>query len=127
MIGFISSLAFVPILLLKELTEQNQSHTIIPRRRQSLFQQITRAIKSCRRTPSVWMAGGLESTMYIATYAVRAFLPIYTLSEGVNVFVVGSFFQSKKLSITAHPWCGRFGDRFGYPSAIVLGLFSLSI
>ncbi|MBV7330204.1 MFS transporter [Chloroflexi bacterium TSY] len=66
--------------------------------------------------------------MYIATYAVRAFLPIYALSEGVNILVVGSFFSIQEaVHLMARPWCGRFGDRFGYPSAIVLGLFSLSI
>ena len=86
-IGLFSCLAFVPILLLSEPAPRVKTV------RSSIGQQIVHALKSGTHTPSVWLSGGLEATVFIALYAVKAFLPIYALSTGISVALVGAFFS----------------------------------
>jgi MFS family permease len=80
------------------------------------------------RTPAVWLSGGLEATTFIALYAVRAFLPIYALSLGVNVMMVGLFFSVQQaVHMLLKPIGGRVGDRLGYLWTICLGMVVLGI
>ncbi|MBI4642062.1 MAG: MFS transporter [Candidatus Tectomicrobia bacterium] len=116
-IGLLSSLAFLPILLLPESALPDR------RRRSPLVKQALHALISGSKTPSVWLAGGLDATMYTALYAVKAFLPIYALSIGVNIAVIGSFFAVQEaVHILLNPWGGRLGDRFGYLLTVSLGM-----
>ena len=59
----------------------------------------------------------------MAVYAVKAFLPIYGLAEGFNVFQVGIFFAVQELvHIVINPLGGRLGDKFGYLLTVVAGM-----
>lgn len=119
-IGILSSLAFLPILLLPD------SKSSSTRNRPPLVRQVRDGLSVGSRTPSVWLAGGLESTMYIALYAVKAFLPIYALSIGTSVALVGSFFAIQEAThMLLKPFCGRLGDRLGYTPTVSLGMLVL--
>lgn len=122
LIGLLSLVAFVPILLLSEPAPDDA----LPR--PALRRQIQEALKSGSHTPAVWLSGGLEATVYVATYAMKAFLPIYALSAGYNTAQVGLFFSVQEgVHLVLKPAGGRLGDRFGYLSAISLGMLVIGV
>ncbi len=121
-IGLFSCLAFVPILLLSEPAPGIKA-TALP-----ICQQIVHALKSGAHTPSVWLSGGLEATVFIALYALKAFLPGYALSMGISVALVGVFFSVQEgVHMVLKPVGGRIGDRLGYFGAICLGMALMGI
>ncbi len=121
-IGLFSCLAFVPILLLSEPAPRIKIVNL------PIRQQIIHALKSGTHTPSVWLSGGLEASVFIALYAVKAFLPIYALSTRISVAWVGAFFSAQEGVHTAlKPVGGRAGDRLGYFGAICLGMALMGI
>lgn len=120
-IGLLSSLAFIPILL---LTESHQSVGTV--KNVSMRQQIIESLKSGSCTPAVWLSGGLEFIVYIALYAVKAFMPIYSLSIGLNVALIGTFFALQEASnVLFKPLGGRLGDLYGYIKTIVIGMVTI--
>jgi MFS family permease len=120
-IGLLSCAVFVPVLL---LTDRPRPVT----QQISMGVQFSQALLSGARTPGLWLAGVLEAIVYVALYAMKAFLPVYALSVGVNVAVVGAFFALQELVVAAvKPFGGRIGDRLGYTQAIALGMMALSI
>ena len=120
--GFLSMLAFIPLIGLAESVPAKI------RPRLSLPQQVCQTLYLGGLTPSAWLAGSLQAIMYIALYAVKAFLPVYAVSQQVNIVVVGSLFA---LQETIHqllkPWCGNIGDRKGYILIVSLGLALLGV
>ena len=65
--------------------------------------------------------------MFIALYAVKAFLPIYALSIGMNIALVGIFFALQEMiHILLSPASGRIGDVIGYHVAVTLGMVILA-
>ena len=121
-IGLFSCLAFAPILLLSEPARRVKAVRL------PIRQQMVHALKSGTHTPSVWLSGGLEATVFIALYALKAFLPIYALSTGISVALVGAFFSVQEgVHIVLKPLGGRIGDRLGYFGAICLGMALMGI
>lgn len=121
-IGFLSCLVFVPVIYLPEI------HRTLPRNTPAWRAQIRAAWQSGSRTPAVWLAGGLEAIMYITLYAVRAFLPLYALGQGINVAVVGLFFSVQEaVHLLLKPAGGKLGDGWGYVCAIALGMGVLAL
>ncbi len=122
-IGLMSCAVFVPVLLLPESAPYTEKRSRPPIRR-----EVVNAFKIGARTPSVWLSGGLEGTTFVALYAVRAFLPIYALSLGVNAAVVGLFFSVQEaVHALLKPIGGRIGDRIGYLWTICLGMAGLGL
>ncbi len=120
LIGLLSTLALVPTLLLTAPAARLD--------RPPLRRQIAEALESGARTPSIYLAGGLEFTLFVALYAARTFLPLYALSLGVSVVLVGAFFSIQE---TAHLMLraagGRLGDYLGYCQTIALGMILLAL
>lgn len=134
-IGGLSLLAFIPVLLLDETgdsgrqtNDDGRTTTPLatrhwPRANRSPF----RIPASAFRTPAVWLSGGIEATVYIATYAIKAFLPIYALTAGYNTAQIGLFFTVQEgVHLLLKPAAGRAGDRLGYYWAIALGMGGLA-
>ena len=123
-IGFLSSLVFLPILLLPESTAVTISSS--PANRTPLRQQVQEAFRLGSNTPAVWLSGGMDATAYIALYAIKAFVPIYALSVGINVAIVGLFFAVQELvHMVVQPLGGRLGDKWHYLPGISLGMLLL--
>lgn len=121
-IGLLSSLVFVPVLLLPKVPQRHEAKAV------PLRQQMVTALKAGGQTPAVWLSGGLNSAMFIALYAIKAFLPVHALEVGMNVALVGLFFSVQEgVHMVLKPWGGRWGDLRGYLSAIALGMAILGI
>jgi MFS family permease len=123
-IGLLSSLVFLPILRLPE------SKAVAPQTvaRPPLSQQIREAFRVGSNTPAVWLSGSMDSMAYIALYAIKAFVPVYALSVGINVAIVGFFFALQELvHMVVQPAGGRLGDKWGYLPAISLGMLLLGL
>ncbi len=131
-IGGLSLLAFIPVLLLDEGTGDwrlgsgdrpiPDSQSPIPNLR-SLLHIPT----SPFRTPAVWLSGGMEATVYIATYSIKAFLPVYALTAGYSTAQIGLFFTVQEgAHLLLKPLAGRAGDRMGYYRAIAVGMAGLA-
>ena len=120
-IGLLSLLAFIPLFLLDETADDGrQTNDNQPR---SLFRIPTSAF----RIPAVWLSGGMEATVYIATYAIKAFLPVYALTAGYSTAQIGLFFTVQEgVHLLLKPAGGRAGDRMGYYSVIALGMGGLA-
>ncbi len=79
--------------------------------------------------PALWCAGGIETMVYLATYAARAFLPLAVLQhpEG-SVVLAGVFFTVQEtVHLLTRPLGGRFADRWGVAPAIVLGMGMIGV
>lgn len=120
-IGLLSLLAFIPVFLLEETTQYATRNT------EYEIRSRLRIPYSVLRIPSVWLSGGMEATVYIATYAIKAFLPIYALTAGYNTAQIGLFFTVQEgVHLLVKPLAGRWGDRMGYYRAIALGMAGLA-
>jgi MFS family permease len=116
-IGILSSLVFIPILLLPD------TGPITFRLRVSMRLGAVRALWSGGRTPAVWLAGGLEAVILAALYAARAFLPIHALSIGASTLLAGTFFAVQEaVHLACGPVGGRVGDRLGHLATIGIGV-----
>ena len=116
-IGVLSSIAFLPVLLLPETTSS------APRPDAPIFRQAARALWSGARTPAVWLAGGLDAKILVALYAARAFVPLQVLAMGMSVFLAGLFFSIQQAtSMVLMPVGGRVSDRIGHLQAAGLGM-----
>lgn len=141
-IGVLSLLAFIPVFLLDE-TNEGRRQTADDGRRitddtlrtthhalRSLFRiphSPFRLPTSALRIPAVWLSGGMEATVYVATYALKAFLPVYALTSGYNPAQIGLFFAVQEgVHLLLKPLAGRLGDRMGYYWAISLGMGGLA-
>jgi MFS family permease len=123
-IGLLSSIVFLPILRLPESTAVPSASTPHP----PLMQQIRQAFHMGSKTPAIWLSGSMDATAYIALYAIKAFVPVYALSIGINVAVVGLFFAVQELvHMVVQPAGGRLGDKWGYLPAISLGMLLLGL
>ena len=121
-IGVVSCAVFLPILSLPETRALKQKE-----RGEPAWRQVAAALRDGGRTPAVWLTGGLEAITFIALYTLKAFLPIYALEAGVSIALVGLFFSlSEAVHVLGKPFCGRFGDRWGYLPAISLGMLILA-
>ena len=119
-IGLISCLVFLPALFLPE------SRPVQARKNRSWLRDSLHTLRASGKSPTVWLAGGLEGSMYIALYAIKTFLPIYGLAEGMSLLAVGTFLAVQEgTNMLLKPLGGRLGDRIGYTRSLVFGLIVL--
>ena len=119
-IGLLSAAAFVPVLLLPETARAQRASRV------SLRRQVVSALGSGARSGAVWLAGGMEAGIFIAVYAVKAFVPLLALSSGANIFVAGAFLSIQEaVHIVCKPIGGRLSDRIGFVPMAVTGMVVL--
>ena len=121
-IGLLSSLAFLPLALLPETKPVARKH------RPPFVKQAMQAITAASRSSGVWLAGGMSAQVLIAEYAIKTFLPVYALSQGVNIAVVGAYFALQEgTHLVLAPLGGRLGDRLGHMPTVALGMAAMAI
>ena len=121
-VGLLSSLAFVPIVLLPE------TRSALKVRRPPFMKQAAGAIAAASRSSGVWLAGGMSAQVLIAEYAIKTFLPVYAHSQGVNIAVVGAYFALQEgTHLVLAPLGGRLGDRLGHMPIVALGMVAMAI
>ena len=119
-IGLLSASAFVPVLMLPD-TARAQLAARVPLRR-----QVVAALGSGARSGAVWLAGGTEAGIFIAVYAVKAFVPLLALSSGAGVLAAGAFLSVQEaVHIVCKPIGGRLSDRIGFVTMAVAGMVML--
>ena len=121
-VGLLSCLAMVPVLLLPE------SKQSLPPTRITFRDHFTQALIVGIKTPSVWLAGSLEASIYMSLYALKTFLPINALASGVNVGLIGVFFAVQGAThMLLSPLGGKISDRIGYSRGIAIGMLLQAI
>jgi len=123
LIGFCSLLAMIPIFFLSE------KHVTKPQKQVSIANQFYSSFKYSVGISAIWLAGFLELMVYLTIYAVKAFLPLFIISqEGGTVLQAGLFFFVQELShIIFRPVGGRLSDRNSQSIVIIIGMISISI
>ncbi len=120
-IGVMSCAIFVPVLTLTD--RPVQTDLSLP-----LTEHVSKAFWAGVKTPGLWLAGALEAIVYVALYAMKAFLPIFALSIGINIAMVGMFFAIQETVVAfVKPFGGRLADRIGYIPAIGLGVLAMGV
>ncbi len=123
LIGAISCVVFIPVLSLPESLATERAIINVP-----IFSAITNGLKISSHTSAVWLSGSLEAITYIATYAMKAFLPLHALAQGTNVAVIGLFFGVQEgVTLVLKPACGKLGDRIGMRLSIALGMLVMGV
>lgn len=126
--GFLSIFAFVPIMGLKESLVPQESIPVEMPPQMSWFRQVWQTLSLGGRNYSTWLVGSLQAIMYIALYAVKAFLPVYAVSQEINIAMIGSLFALQEIiHLLLKPWGGKIGDRQGYILIVSFGLILLGL
>ena len=116
-IGLLSSVAFLPVALLPEGDGPRRGGD------KPLLRNALATLWSGGRTPAVWLAGGLDASVYVSLYAAKAFLPLHAHSMGFSLAMVGAFFAVQEgVHIVLNPLGGRLGDRLGYLPNVAVGM-----
>ena len=123
LIGFCSLFGMVPIFLLSET--QTEKH----RKQVSIINHFFNSFKYSIKIPAIWLAGFLELMVYLTIYAVKAFLPLFIISqEGGTVLQAGLFFFVQELAhVVFRPVGGKLSDEYGQSLIIILGMVLLSL
>ena len=123
LIGFCSLFGMIPIFLLSEdLVEK-------PQKKVSIINYFFTSFKYSIKIPTIWLAGFLELMVYLTIYAVKAFLPLFIISqEGGTVLQAGLFFFMQELAhVLFRPVGGKLSDKYGQPLIIIFGMVLLSL
>ncbi|SVA81593.1 uncharacterized protein METZ01_LOCUS134447, partial [marine metagenome] len=122
-IGLTSCLAFLPALMLSSPVHQGQQRRVPP-----IVDQARTAFRAALSCTALWLAGLLDMLVYLATYSIKAFLPLYALYvAGFDLLMVGLFFSVQEgAHLLIRPLGGRLGDRLGYLRIIPLGLLLIA-
>ena len=121
-VGLLSAVAFVPVALLPETKISHRE------KRPPLVKQALRGISVASRSSGVWLAGGMSAQVLVAEYALKTFLPVYALSKGVNIAVVGAYFALQEgTHLILAPLGGRLGDRLGHMPTVALGMVAMAV
>ena len=123
LIGFCSLFGMIPIFLLSEdLVEK-------PQKKVSIINYFFTSFNYSIKIPAIWLAGFLELMVYLTIYAVKAFLPLFIISqEGGTVLQAGLFFFMQELAhVLFRPVGGKLSDKYGQPLIIIFGMVLLSL
>ena len=135
LIGGLSLVAFVPVLALRD-GEPVRDERIERRVRRKNWRipgprtvrQFVLGQAGLAVVPAVWLSGALEASVFVVTYVIKAFLPVYALTAGYSTVEIGLFFTAQEGALVLlKPWGGRLGDRMGHLRAVSLGMGCLGL
>ncbi len=139
LIGALSMAAFIPVLAMGG-DEPAPPKAALPRTNRTsdeqrvglisvrAFRGLLKRQKGLLGAPAVWLSGALEAAVFVVTYVIKAFLPIYALTAGYSTVEIGLFFGVQEGAlILIKPWGGRLGDRLGHVRAVSLGMICLAL
>ena len=116
-IGILSSLAFLPVLMLPETVRAPHS------RRFRLSINDVPALIDAAKSRGVWLAGAMNAQVLVAEYTVKAFLPLYADAKGVNIAIIGAYFAVQEgVHLVMAPLGGRLSDRIGNGVTVGVGM-----
>ena len=126
LIGFASCLAFLPVCM---MDFSRPWHKRGMEQEKELGRAWKSACSAVLSNSGLWLAGALEMLVYLVTYSIKAFMPLYALFVAdFNLLAVGLFFTVQEAAhLAMRPLGGRLGDRVGYLTAINAGYFALVI
>lgn len=124
-IGLLSFFALIPVLLLPERPQKDGAKAA---QKRSFWGQMRSGLGTAAMTPAVWLAGSFEAINYTVTYTAKAFLPIYALGVGRNVFEAGLFFTVQQtVTMIAKPTLSWMADRYRPLRVISLAAVGLAM
>lgn len=116
-VGLVSSIAFIPVMLLPEQVPNRGRPSV------SVVRQTVDSLTAGAKTTAVWIAGGMNASVLLAEYVLRAFLPLHVLGMGSNAAMAGLYFAVQEgVHLTGSPLGGRMSDRIGYVPTIATGI-----
>ena len=123
LIGICSLTAMVPIIFLIE------EKTLTIPKQNTIFGQLYASLTYSLRMATVWLAGLLELLVYLVIYAVKAFLPIFIISQDSGtIFQAGIFFFFQEgAHLVSRPFGGKLSDKYGQNLIIIIGLIFLAL
>ena len=126
LIGFMSCLAFLPVCMM-DFSRPSDKRDM--EQEKEFWDAWKSAISAVISNSRLWLAGALEMLVYLVTYSIKAFLPLYALyTADFNLLAVGLFFTVQETAhLVMRPIGGRFGDRVGYLGAINTGYLVLVV
>jgi MFS family permease len=124
-VGLVSCVAFIPAAFIDFDAVPLQRNRA---ERQSLWRQLANGFRHVASRARLWLAASLETAVFIVTYGLKAFLPLFAIQEaGFEVWVAGLFFTVQEAAhLATRPVGGRLGDRVGYLPTVAGGMATLA-
>ena len=123
LIGIISLFALIPIMQLNNALKMERDLNKISDKIHSKI-----AIISTLKNPTIIFAGIINASMFISTYAIKAFLPIQLNDIGINTIFIGLLFGIQEVSnLIFNPILGKISDKIGSLSGVTFGLTLIAV
>jgi MFS family permease len=122
LIGIGSIFAMVPLFLIRDNSVPSNIINNIS------WKKIGIAIHDSIFIPAVWMAGLLEMLVYSIVYSLRAFLPLFIISQdNGTILQAGLFFSIQEIThMLCRPIGAQMADKKGYRVTIISGMLLLA-
>ena len=123
LIGIISLFALIPIIQLNNALKMEKDLNKVSGKIHSKT-----AIISTLKNLTIIFAGIINASMFISTYAIKAFLPIQLDNIGINTIFIGLLFGIQEVSnLIFNPILGKISDKIGYLSGVTFGLTLIAV
>ena len=123
LIGIISLFALIPIMQLNNALKMGKN---LNRISENIHSKI--AIISTLKNPTIIFGGIINASMFISTYAIKAFLPIQLDDIGINTVFIGLLFGIQEISnLIFNPILGKISDKIGNLSGVTIGLTLIAV
>ena len=122
LIGIGSIFAMVPLFLIRDNSAPSNISNNMS------WKKIGIAIHESISIPAVWMAGLLEMLVYSIVYSLRAFLPLFIISQdNGTILQAGLFFSIQEIiHMLCRPIGAQLADKKGYRVTIISGMLLLA-
>ena len=123
LIGIISLFALIPIIQLNNALKIERDLNKIS---DNIHSKI--AIISTLKNPTIIFGGIINASMFISTYAIKAFLPIRLDDMGINTVFIGLLFGIQEVSnLILNPILGKTSDKIGNLTGVTFGLTLIAV